>query len=85
MTVLREVDPPLYAELRQSSEFAAYHERLCAQVIAALEARRNPPALIELIEAVAFDAFYHGHDRGYDVGYDVGYDDGGGDLLEVQP
>jgi len=81
MTVLRQVDPDLYAELRQSPEFAAYHERLCAQVIATLEARHNPPALIELLETVAFDAFYHGHNRGYDAGYH----DGGGDLLEVQP
>jgi hypothetical protein len=78
---LRTIDPTLYAEMRQSEEYAAYHARLCAQAIDHLEAQHNPPALIELIEAVAFDAFYHGHDRGYDVGYH----DGGGDLLEVQP
>jgi len=77
--VLREIDPALYNEMRQSPEFAAYHARLCAQVIATLEAQHDPPAHIELIEAVAFDAFYHGHN----CGYDAGYHDGDGDLLEV--
>lgn len=81
MTKLRTIDPTFYAELRQSPEYAAYHERLCAQVIDTLAAQHNPPALIELLEAVAFDAFYHGHN----CGYDAGYHDGGGDLLEVQP
>lgn len=81
MTVLRAIDPELYAELRQSPEFAAYHARLCAQALDQLEAQHNPPTLIELLEEVAFDAFYHGHN----CGYDAGYHDGGGDLLEAQP